>query len=291
MLARGDKAVDYAAPANSNPMKLVGIKLVGRYIDPTAGTSYASWKCLSAHERDQLLNWQRAIMLIWETTATRGLEGAAAGKTDGAAAAAAAARLGYPTDQTIVVTFDTDINKANLPKAVEYWKAFKLACPHPCGIYGDWDIIGALGTVSACNWQANAAGWSWDWIKHMWRGSHPLTHIQQKAQQLGVDPGDVLRAVKVWNGPVAKPKPANPKAPIPTLKQGMHSAEVVHLQQHLAFWGWYTGGIDGIFGSGTAMGVAALQKACKVKPDGVYGPATAASYSAFLAAMQAFAKK
>ena len=52
---------------------------------------------------------------------------------------------------------------------------------------------------------------------------------------------------------------------------------VVDLQRVMARLGYYTGPIDGVYGSATTAAVTAMQKALGVTADGVYGPATAAA--------------
>jgi hypothetical protein len=281
-----NNAADYASPAMSNPTTLQGVTLVMRYITPSAGLPYADGKCLSVTERDTLLNMGKSIALIWETTAVRALDGANAGTTDGAAASAAAARLSYPTTMPIIVTFDFDVTAKTRDVAIAYWRAFQSACAHPLGLYGDYDIIAAVGNESVLTVQANAAGWSWDWIKHVWRGTHPLAHVQQKLTKNGIDPGDVVRQVTAWGEKPKAPKPSSPSAPEPTLNVGMQGNAVLKLQQHLHFWGWYMQPLDGQFGSFTETAVKSMQKSLKVTTDGIYGPVTAKAYAKFLTALK-----
>jgi peptidoglycan hydrolase-like protein with peptidoglycan-binding domain len=50
---------------------------------------------------------------------------------------------------------------------------------------------------------------------------------------------------------------------------------VMDLQRVMARLGYYSGPIDGVYGSATTAAVTAMQKALGVTADGVYGPATA----------------
>ena len=59
-----------------------------------------------------------------------------------------------------------------------------------------------------------------------------------------------------------------------TLWVGSSGAEVKTLQTKLKRWGYYTGSIDGVFGSGTKKAVIAFQKKNGLTPDGIVGPAT-----------------
>ena len=59
-----------------------------------------------------------------------------------------------------------------------------------------------------------------------------------------------------------------------TLRVGSSGEEVKTLQTKLKRWGYYTGSIDGVFGSGTKKAAIAFQKKNGLTPDGIVGPAT-----------------
>lgn len=61
------------------------------------------------------------------------------------------------------------------------------------------------------------------------------------------------------------------------LKQGSRGAAVTSLQQSLHTLGYYTGSIDGIFGSGNKVAVMNFQRAQGISVDGIVGSATLAS--------------
>lgn len=61
------------------------------------------------------------------------------------------------------------------------------------------------------------------------------------------------------------------------LRYGSRSDKVKELQQKLKRWGYYTGSIDGIFGSGTQAAVKNFQKKNGLTADGIVGPKTAAA--------------
>ena len=58
------------------------------------------------------------------------------------------------------------------------------------------------------------------------------------------------------------------------LRQGSSGSEVREVQQKLKRWGYYTGSVDGVFGSATKKAVIAFQKKNGLKADGVVGAAT-----------------
>ena len=61
------------------------------------------------------------------------------------------------------------------------------------------------------------------------------------------------------------------------LRYGSRGDKVKELQQKLKRWGYYTGSIDGIFGSGTQAAVKKFQKKNGLTADGIVGPKTAAA--------------
>lgn len=62
-----------------------------------------------------------------------------------------------------------------------------------------------------------------------------------------------------------------------TLKRGSRGELVKQVQTKLKSWGYYTGSVDGIFGSGTESAVKAFQKKNGLTVDGIVGKKTAAA--------------
>ena len=58
------------------------------------------------------------------------------------------------------------------------------------------------------------------------------------------------------------------------LRQGSKGNEVKEVQRRLKQWGYYSGSVDGVFGSGTKAAVVAFQKKNGLTADGVVGKAT-----------------
>ena len=58
------------------------------------------------------------------------------------------------------------------------------------------------------------------------------------------------------------------------LRQGSKGNEVKEVQRRLKQWGYYSGSVDGVFGSGTKAAVIAFQKKNGLTADGVVGKAT-----------------
>ena len=61
------------------------------------------------------------------------------------------------------------------------------------------------------------------------------------------------------------------------LKRGGSGADVKTMQQKLKNWGYYSGSVDGIFGSGTESAVKLFQRTNGLTADGIVGSATAAA--------------
>lgn len=62
-----------------------------------------------------------------------------------------------------------------------------------------------------------------------------------------------------------------------TLKQGSSGTTVKKMQEKLKRWGYYSGSVDGIFGSKTKEAVKYFQKKNNLSVDGIAGPKTLAA--------------
>lgn len=67
---------------------------------------------------------------------------------------------------------------------------------------------------------------------------------------------------------------ALPGAMAATYRQGATGQTVRTIQEKLKRWGYYSGDVDGIFGSGTKKAVVAFQKKNGLTADGIVGPNT-----------------
>lgn len=57
-------------------------------------------------------------------------------------------------------------------------------------------------------------------------------------------------------------------------KLGSQGDEVRRIQKKLKSLGYYTGAVDGVYGTGTQKAVRAFQKSCGITADGIAGPKT-----------------
>ncbi len=62
----------------------------------------------------------------------------------------------------------------------------------------------------------------------------------------------------------------------PVNQKDSYSTENKHIQERLKYYGYYTGRVDGIYGSGSIAAVKAFQRANGLKVDGAVGPLTLA---------------
>ena len=60
----------------------------------------------------------------------------------------------------------------------------------------------------------------------------------------------------------------------PTIRPGSAGLPVRRAQNRLGLAGFNTGGVDGVFGANTEVGVKALQRASGIAADGIVGPQT-----------------
>ena len=68
-----------------------------------------------------------------------------------------------------------------------------------------------------------------------------------------------------------------PEAGAESYKKGSSGETVKKLQQRLSDWGYYSGSVDGVYGSATEAAVKKFQQKNGLSPDGVAGPATLAA--------------
>lgn len=70
---------------------------------------------------------------------------------------------------------------------------------------------------------------------------------------------------------------SSPTVQTAVLKQGASGGEVKELQRRLKNWGYYSGAVDGIYGSQTVEAVKYFQRKNGLTPDGIAGRATFAA--------------
>jgi hypothetical protein len=202
---KSELGADYLNPTiNPKALRAHGFTVAFRYLKNTSRDEVAAIHAAGL-----------GLVMIFESSATRPLDGAQAGAADGMIAKAQAEVLGYPHGFPIVVAIDLDVVKSNLTACVAYWRAFKraLAGAYGCGCYGDYDMLDVVGAESTLNVQPNAAGWSWLRIfTHWFKRTHPTAHLRQQAQTTiagvgTIDPDLTLLPFGAWAGSAPDPVP------------------------------------------------------------------------------------
>jgi len=221
----GNKGADFLAHVDPAQLKAQGVRFVGVYLKNTTRAH------IDAYHRHGV-----GVFLIHQNRKEGLLPDAAAqGALAGRQANVQAAALGYPKTLPIVFASmgDYDNTPATLPRSVAYFKAAKAACQWPAGVYGDTELLSALGpTPLSC--LAAAKSWS--------TGTHPTAHLVQypptpvaipKKGWPGIEADrlDVLQPITVWypNPPTPKGTPmALPVVTVvkPTAIQGLTAAQI-----------------------------------------------------------------
>jgi hypothetical protein len=238
------------------------------------------FKSLTRTEVDALHAHGIGVWLIFETTATRSLNGGMAGTIDGAKAAAQARTLAAPPGTGIYATVDTDVSDPQ--RVAPYFAAFAAqvrAVGYRMGAYADGAILKGDAGLIDLPWIPGAMGWSGsadflargDWV--MRQG--PQINAGRTAQWAGVtwpamgfayDPNLARAEFGVW--------PAVPPVVVPVhpvLRRGSEGPAVEELQRRLKALGYAVGRIDGDYGPRTEAAVLAFQAARRITVDGVVG--------------------
>lgn len=133
------------------------------------------------------------ILLVWETTAARAGQGAAAGAEDRKRAEAKARALGYPQGCPIFYAVDQDLTA---DKVRPYFTAVKEGATWEVGSYGGVKI--AYGRVAPWRWQTGA--WSAGKLSkyaHLYQRIHPTKRIAGAAAG-SWDENVLLAGIPMW---------------------------------------------------------------------------------------------
>lgn len=180
-----------------------GAKFVARYFSPDAT------KNLTAAEVRDYATAGLATVTVWEGTATRALDGYAAGQADAHAAERERAAVGLPSDHVHHFAVDTDTDWASVKPYFD--GVASVIGQHRTGLYGGIRVIsGAYTAGYRYLWQTDA--WSygrWD----------PHATIRQEGGTVLAGQADLDEAEAADFGQyprTAAPKPPAPKPPTPT---------------------------------------------------------------------------
>jgi hypothetical protein len=132
-----------------------GYRFVARYLWGNAP------KGLSAAECDALHAAGLGIVALWESTAGRAADGAAAGQADAGQALLYADLLDMPTDVPIYFAIDADLDYATV---APYFTLVHLTCAQhgqPVGAYGGGHVLDQLHDAGLIEYGMIAAATSW----------------------------------------------------------------------------------------------------------------------------------
>ena len=117
-----------------------GFVFVGRYLD-----NRTSWKALSDVEARDISEAGLYIVSLYERTASRPREGAAAGQAGGRQALAHAKQVGQPEGSAIYAAVDYDAQAADYDQIEAYMRAFDAEIDgYELGIYGSYAVCKAM---------------------------------------------------------------------------------------------------------------------------------------------------
>jgi hypothetical protein len=209
------QGVDYSwGRPNPAILKQAGFLFALRYLAPPT-----SGKVIGLAELQALHAAGLGVGLVWETYASRPLEGAAAGQADGVEARAQAKALGFPDGFPIFGAVDSDPPASEYPAIAAYLQA------------GGFDCYANAGT---CQYMSDHGVCHHFW-QHDWGGgTFADRHIHQRGQTtIGgaqVDINDAFETCCIWFPPSQVHVQSVPQ---PVLSTAAKEASVIPFSQHI----------------------------------------------------------
>ncbi|MCU1356375.1 MAG: hypothetical protein JWM89_1793 [Acidimicrobiales bacterium] len=196
---------DSTHPLDHDALRTVHAVAVGRYLDNPAGHA-DDWKATGKAEDDGYGTAGFGRWYIWETTATRALDGYDAGVRDGQRARTVMRALGVPASVPAIATCDSGVAGS---RTIAYGRGFRAAAG-VIGIYGSAGVIDAWhadGLIGArYGWQTNAHGWDSPRRTSPHASMHQLLPVT--LLHLGnIDPNDIDDDCPLIHWPASHPHP------------------------------------------------------------------------------------
>ncbi|MGH9620837.1 MAG: glycoside hydrolase domain-containing protein [Bryobacteraceae bacterium] len=266
-----------------------GVRFVCRYLS-TQGNS----KNLSQGEAASLNRAGINIVTVFETTASRALDGRNAGRSDASSALTQGAQCGQPSMAPTYYVVDFNPDSAQFAAIAEYFGG--LCDKNGVG------RIGVYGGYATCEFLIRSHLVSYVWQTYAWSGGQWSRHANIRQTHNGENwPGgqvDYDTAMTAdygqWRHPVSGPPPTTGKTSeekimqsLPVLRNGSrdlngHVPFVRRLQavlrevygESLGVSGRYRDGVDGIYGPRTTQAVRNMQHRGGIAVDGICGPDT-----------------
>ena len=154
--------IDYAwSRPTITAMKAAGVEFVCRYLSyDTTG------KNISPAEAQTLRAAGMALILVWETSASRALVGMGAGQADATAALSQARSVGLPDDRPIFFAVDFDASATDQAKINDYFSGVASVIGHNrTGMYGGYGPISRAFDAGKIKYGWQTFAWSagkWD---------------------------------------------------------------------------------------------------------------------------------
>lgn len=179
--------IDTAAKITAKTAKILraeGYSFVVRYLVPNSGGT--AWKALTASEAKDILDAGLAIMLCWETTASRVKGGAVFGEEDARQARKLAEEMGIPTGTVIYFAADYNVPESDYAAVDAYLDAAMTASGlYIVGLYGHENLVKAMHKRGFKHfWQCVA--WSNEFsddagvIQYEWQGGENAKALTSK---------------------------------------------------------------------------------------------------------------
>jgi hypothetical protein len=147
--------IAWARPTDSDILG-TGARFVARYLSPDASKNITAAE-VQGYPHDGI-----SVVVVWESTAQRMLDGHAAGVADAQAAEAERKAVGLPDDQAIYFACDFDVQGGQFSTINDYMRGVNSVIGlNRSGFYGGYyavENVAAAPTTATYFWQADA--WS-----------------------------------------------------------------------------------------------------------------------------------
>lgn len=184
---RPHDGIDTAAKITAKTAKILreeGYSFVARYLVPNSGGT--AWKALTAAEAKVIRDAGLAVMLCWETTASRVKGGAVYGEEDALTAQKLAETMSIPAGTVIYFAADYNVPDVDMPAVSDYIAAaIDNIGKYEVGLYGHENLVKTMSDIYAIRfWQCVA--WSNEFadaagvIQYEWQGGDNAKALTNK---------------------------------------------------------------------------------------------------------------
>ena len=204
MTYQGVDTVASITAAQAAKLRQNGVSFVARYLAPG--------KELTAAEVKNLRDAGLAIMLCWETTASRMKGGAAAGSADALAARKAAEAIGVPAGTVIFFACDYNAPESDFASIEAYLRTASYNVEqYGVGLYGPEKVVAAMSERGACFYFWQCVAWSNQFLpvadvrQYAWQGDARAKAMAAACGILAVDLDSAETLAGMWMPPTVEP--------------------------------------------------------------------------------------